>query len=142
MPLSAFQEEWCRSILTKMMQRPIASPFSKHGSASLLSQSPDPPAPQRGPPDLNTILDNLTNKRYDSVIQWGLDIRNVIGELTRRASNEAFFQMAADLLGWFEVRFHRFPQNPEEEWLRRLAKARKKAASLIKKAPSMSHRSA
>jgi hypothetical protein len=134
--LSEFQRRWCIDILDKLKKKRIAEPFHK-------KLVPDQSQNQKYA-DLPDLLDldmcrsKLQTEEYESVIQFGIDVRKVFsGNIQAHPPGHPIFQMACDLQEWFEKRFLQFPRSQHELWMMNLEKARKKVASLIKKAPPM-----
>jgi hypothetical protein len=118
------------------MKKRIADPFRKR------QPSDPPPSPKYGDlsdlTDLEACRSKLMTEEYESVIHFGMDVRKVFaGHIQAYPPGHPIFQMACDLQEWFEKRFMQFPRTQHELWMMNLEKARKKVASLIRKAPSM-----
>ena len=136
--MTYFQLRWCQGIMEKLQKMEISKPFDAKPSA-------DTQVGQRFAdlfPDaisLSTVRQRLQEKKYGSVIEWGLDVRKVFWCWISfyQSDSHPVAQMACDLQNWFEKKFNAFPRSSNEQWMMKLEKARKKCDKLIKTAPKM-----
>jgi hypothetical protein len=137
--MTEFQRNWCLGILAQITKMPISEPFRKQPPPPDSQKAGEPVDPRTvETPDLETSRIKLITEEYESVIQWGLDIRRILWTgITNNPIGHPLFQMAVDLQEWFEKRFSQYPRNPNELWMMKMEKARKKCRSLLAKAPSM-----
>ena len=137
--LTYFQRKWCISVMDKMGKIHTSKPFeAKPSQDTQLGQRFADLCPEAI--DLNTVRERLQQKRYNSVIEWGLDVRKVFWCWISFYQNEAqhpVAQMARDLQEWFEKKFNSYPRDRNEQWMMKLEKARRKCEKLIKTAPPM-----
>lgn len=136
--MSWFEMNWCREVMTQMLEKEIAIPLKSmpppdsHEGKLYASSGKDPI-------DLSKVNEKLLNREYKTVIEWGLDVRKALNTWIAvfQTEDHPIADMACDLQEWFEKKFHKFPRNQNEQWLMELKKASELCQKLIDTAPPM-----
>lgn len=137
--LSQFQHDWCTQILDEIDKIPISVFFDKTKSAYERFHSTKEFSTNTSDPiDLSEIRNRLQEGKYDTVLAFGYDLRQVFyNSLNFFSAGDPIYLMAQELQNWFEKRFMTFPRSSQEQWLMKLRQTKKLINKMIKNAPSM-----
>lgn len=136
MVLTSFQQGWCISVINKIMSMPISSPFRLISLFLPSDCGRNVYEILKNPIDLNTILQNVKDNKYDRMVEWEYDV-NLIWENAKILYHEKSpqFAMALDLEKWFKKKTKNYPRTKDELWLNKFEKARDKLRDLVNNCP-------
>jgi hypothetical protein len=123
MALTDFQKTWVKSLLGKLNKKAISQPFK-----SIESQKSNKIK------DLIKIGSNLQENKYDSILEFISDVRELFYQFQYSETKDQFIPiLATSLSKWFEEKILKYPRTPQEQWLIKAEKLQKKTRKLIEK---------
>lgn len=120
--------------MDKLDAKLISAPF-RDEVTRLEVLVPEIAAVLKPPLDLASIRKNVTSDKYESVQDWGDDMRALWKWGQMALEKNPLGAMAADLSTCFEKQFADFPRCQNELWLRDFNTTRRKLRTLIKDYP-------
>lgn len=129
--LPQYQKNWCINIMNKLDKKAISEPFKHKEESDQVKGFYS----EKDNIDLETIRNKLQDNKYDTVIEFGCDVRQVFyNALDTFQPTDHRYMMAHELQDWFEKKFNNFPRTAQEKWYMKLNKTRKKIKKMLEEA--------
>lgn len=130
--MNTMQVHYCTKITNKLYNYPISDSFRQ-------PVNPDEDGCNdyfdriKRPMDLGTVLQNLSENKYQSIDQWKNDVNQIWkNAMTYNDPSSPIYIIALDLSETFKKMAESIPKTPTEEWVRKLRKEHAKLQRLFK----------
>jgi hypothetical protein len=138
MGVTPFQTDWCLRLLDRLTEFEVTRILSADLADSLGSVQR-----VKTPMDFQIVRNKLNRGEYESVADWGRDVRLIWFNVKSCYQPKApVYLIAEHLEQWFDRHFQRFPRREMYDWLMRFQRAQNAAKTPAgqRSAPSREYR--
>ena len=134
--MNDFQQEWCKKILDKLMEKNISKPFHYQLSSFLERNQADDLIQQAPNHNLTYISNQLSEGKYKSPYEFGVAVNEVFEDgIFNFRENSMMFNISVMLSEWFNKKIKSYPRAKQELWVDALFHLQDKISKLLREVP-------